>query len=95
MKSLLIKKYRDKERLILVEGHRSIIDAIHNGLMPKYIFITNKAFDAPMGRELEKALKGLDVNVDEISDGMMRSITETVTNQGAIHLYIIYFYIYM
>lgn len=81
MKSLQLKKYRDKEGLVLLEGHRTIIDALSNGMSPSCILMTNRAFESPLGEELYSITKQLPC-VDIIPDAMMKNIVDTVQPQG-------------
>ena len=54
VKSLQQKRKRDKANLILLEGHRQVIDALRFGSKPHHIFITEKGIDGPMGYSLWK-----------------------------------------
>ena len=81
MKSLQLKKYRMKEKLILVEGHRTILDAISNGLEPKLIFTTVRSFDSPLGQQLFEVVRGRE-DVEIVHENLMRAVTDTVHSQG-------------
>jgi RNA methyltransferase, TrmH family len=83
IKSLQVKKYRDKEQLMFIEGHRSIIDAINNGLLPVHIFATPRAFDSPLGSNLRSVLSQLPATTaDIVSESLMKNLVDTVTHQG-------------
>ena len=81
MKSLQLKKYRMKENLLLVEGHRTILDAISNGLQPKMIFTTLKSYESPLGRQLQDVVQTRD-DVEVVHENLMKSLTDTVHSQG-------------
>lgn len=81
MKSLQLKKYRMKENLILVEGHRSVLDAISNGLDPKLIFVTKKSFESPLGQQLYDTLCQKE-EFEIVPEHLMKSLTDTVHSQG-------------
>jgi TrmH family RNA methyltransferase len=58
VKNLQMKKRRDKEGLILLEGHRQVIDALRFGAVPKNVFITERGIDGPLGYSLMEAITG-------------------------------------
>jgi TrmH family RNA methyltransferase len=39
-----------------LEGHRLVLDALHSGLVPSEVFLSDKAVEAPLGRSLLCAL---------------------------------------
>jgi hypothetical protein len=39
-----------------LEGHRLVLDALHSGLVPSQVFLSDKAVEAPLGRSLLCAL---------------------------------------
>jgi|MDTB01.1.fsa_nt_gb TrmH family RNA methyltransferase len=89
VKSLQQKKKRDKESLVLLEGHRQVIDALRFGSRPRHIFITERGIDGPLGYSLMEALTfGCTDSlseVDIISDTIMRKCFSDVENaQGVV-----------
>lgn len=96
LKSLDIKKKRDASQLILLEGHRQIIDALtafeatgdtNMGGVPIHIMVSKKAFNAPLGKTLDKALSKstyLMSTVSIISESILKDISDTVNNQGIV-----------
>ena len=44
------------QRLLFLEGHRLVLDALHSGLVPSQVFLSDKAVEAPLGRSLLCAL---------------------------------------
>jgi TrmH family RNA methyltransferase len=81
MKSLQLKKYRLKEQLVLVEGQRSVLDAVTGGLSPKIVLATSNAFDQPLGNKLLSAIRPFNC-LDIVSESLMKGLTETVQSQG-------------
>ena len=96
VKNLQLKKRRDKEGLILLEGHRQVIDALRYGVAPRNIFITDKGIDGPMGYSLMEAItfsgeaagdSGEDLfrKIDVVSDTLMKKcFSEVETAQGLV-----------
>lgn len=87
LKLLQTKKQRDKFDLVLLEGHRQILDGIASGLIPEIVILSQKALDAPLGEELTKSLhtiRPMIKSCDLASESIMSTISDTVTNQGAI-----------
>lgn len=89
VKSLQLKKKRDKESLILLEGHRQVIDALRFGAKPSNIFITEKGIDGPMGYSLMEAITfGCTTSLSEldvVSDTIMKKCFSDVENgQGVV-----------
>jgi hypothetical protein len=58
LKSLKLKKKREELGLVLVEGHRMVIDAMNNGLQPVVVLYTDKAKGSPLGYALNEAMDG-------------------------------------
>jgi TrmH family RNA methyltransferase len=85
MKSLNMKKKRDQSGLILLEGHRQIIDALDHGLKPTNVFLAENAALAPLGYDLYYRLTRFCPDcVYRVNDKIMKSVTDTVNTQGAI-----------
>ncbi len=89
VKSLQQKKKRDKESLILLEGHRQVIDALRFGARPRHIFLTKGGIDGPMGYSLMEAMTfgctEFLSEVDIVSDTIMRKCFSDVENaQGVV-----------
>lgn len=96
VKNLQLKKRRDKEGLILLEGHRQVIDALRYGAAPRNIFITDKGIDGPMGYSLMEAITfsndvardaGEDIfrKIDVVSETIMnKCFSEVETSQGVV-----------
>ena len=55
-----------------------------SGLLPKYIFVTEKAFSAPLGNRLEATLSPINQLVHFVSDSVLNNLSDTVTSQGVV-----------
>lgn len=89
LKSLQLKKNRDKAGLILLENHRHIIDALQNGNKVKHVLLSEKAIYAPLGAQLVDRLmthhKEQDFSIDMTNDAIISKISEdVVTPQGVV-----------
>jgi TrmH family RNA methyltransferase len=86
LKSLEVKKKREEMQLILLEGHRVILDALNAGATPKHVMYSGKAFHTPLGLRLEEALQNLprDCSVTKATDSVLDTVTETVAHQGLV-----------
>jgi len=84
LKSLNIKKKREENNMILLEGHRQVIDAINLGIHPRLIVLSEKAVQAPLGDKLISTLQLHQLKYEYCSDSIMNSISDTVTSQGIV-----------
>lgn len=84
IKSLKLKKKRDEYQLIILEGHRIISDAISNNNIPEYIVYTEKSLVAPLSKQIKEQLDKITCDSYLISDNILKSLSDTVTNQGII-----------
>ena len=85
LKALLIKKNRDSENLLLLEGHRQIIDAINGGYYPHTLLLSDEAVAAPLGELLLNSLtKCCSSTVYRASSDLIQSISDTVSSQGVV-----------
>jgi TrmH family RNA methyltransferase len=89
LNSLKAKKNRDKLNLVLLEGHRQVIDAITNGLVPDAVIMTDAALLAPLGQELAESLQSLRrtsavFSFDYATKSLIDKISDTVNSQGVI-----------
>ena len=85
LKALLIKKNRDSENLLLLEGHRQIIDAINGGYYPNTLLLSDDAVAAPLGNMLLSSLnKCSPSSVYRASNDLIQSISDTVNCQGVV-----------
>ena len=84
LKALNIKKKREENNMVLLEGHRQIIDAINLGIKPHIILLSEKATQAPLGEKLVNTLLLHKLKYDYCSDIIMNSISDTITSQGIV-----------
>jgi tRNA G18 (ribose-2'-O)-methylase SpoU len=85
MKSLHLKKHRDSEGMLLLEGHRQIIDAINSGYYPATLLFSNEAVSAPLGKQLLSSLEKCSPStVFRASDDLIQCVSDTVHCQGVI-----------
>lgn len=86
MKSLQLRKKREESQLVLVEGHRMVIDAVNSGAVLSTIMFTQKSLQTPMGEALDEILRSLDkgVMICEVPEHILATVAETVTSQGVI-----------
>ena len=83
-------------------GHRQVIDAIKLGFKPSLLLFTERAIsisdDSSSRRNIKQELFDIindniglnidSVNIQEVTEDVMKSITDTVSNQG-INLYLL------
>lgn len=74
------KKARMQEQQFVLEGYRLVSDALSNGAVIKYLFLTEGAADR-YGEELLSLIKA-DCKVLYLSDGLGASMAETEHPQG-------------
>jgi RNA methyltransferase, TrmH family len=68
LRSLETRKFRDKHNLIRVDGHRQIIDALSSSKMePKFILLTEKAIEAPLGKDLMRVMANGGIGIGSVS----------------------------
>lgn len=86
LKSLNLKKKREEHQLVLLEGHRMVIDAIRAGAQPHIVLYSDKGASSPLGNRLELALRSIqnDCFVSRVPNSVVESISDTVTSQGVV-----------
>jgi tRNA G18 (ribose-2'-O)-methylase SpoU len=85
MKSLHFKKHRESEGMLLLEGHRQIVDAINSGYYPTTLLFSDEAISAPLGKQLLSSLEKCSPStVFRASDSLIQCISDTVHCQGVI-----------
>lgn len=91
MRSLQLKKKRDQNGLILLEGYRLVLDALENGFNPKRILVSPK-FDSSLNFEkvIETARKN---NIKEdiislVTEELLSTVTDTVNSQGIVAAFV-------
>lgn len=91
MRSLLkTKKKRDELGLIVLEGHRQVIDAVAMGLAPTLVLVSERAVtSAPLADKLLDALShcssALGTQVGCVEESILdRACSDVVTSQGVV-----------
>lgn len=85
LKSLHLKKNRDSEGMLLLEGHRQIVDAINSGYYPSTLIFSDEAISAPLGKQLIASLEKCSPStVFRSPNDLIQSISDTVHCQGVI-----------
>lgn len=85
MKSLHVKKNRDNEGMLLLEGHRQVVDAINSGYYPSTLLFSDEAVTAPLGKQLLASLEKCSPStIFRASNDLIQSISDTVHCQGVI-----------
>jgi len=84
LRALTHKKYRDEQRMFLIEGVRMVGDAIDSGFKILEVFYTKELSDSSPGKTLLQRLSEKTSNLFEISNREMELISETVTFQGVV-----------
>ncbi len=77
------KKFRKTEQLVLVEGHRHVLEMLARNMTPKICVVSPKAFDLPLGLELKQQLR----SYTEVSDIELQKITDTECSQGVVAVF--------
>ena len=86
----IMRKKARKEGIVVLEGHRMVIDAIELGnLVPRLIMVTEDAFEAPLGDALLGALKNeaFTDNIRLVHGDIMKSVSETKSPQGVVAVF--------
>lgn len=85
LKSLNIKKKRDEEDKVLLEGHRQVIDAIRGGLLPSILLFSDESAVSPLGSQLmDAAALCHPSTVYRSTDAIIQSVSDTVHSQGVV-----------
>lgn len=86
VKSLYQTRVRRKERLFLVEGVRLLEEALASGARPELVLIDPEQLErTPRGTALLQALQPFETWT--VSEPVLKSLSDTVTPQGAIGLF--------
>lgn len=91
MKSLQAKKNREALGLVLLEGHRQVIDALAAGHVPAQVLLTERAArHAPLCGRLMEALTSASTSaqpgpsVHSVTEAVMDRLADTVQSQGVL-----------
>ena len=80
--SLKIKKYREKNKLTVLEGFRLLDQAINFNADIKCVWLSNEALD--LNTSFIKSLKSKGINYDTIHNKDLKVISDTQNSQGII-----------
>ena len=80
--SLSMKKYRDLHRLFLVEGRRSVEEAVSGEFDIRVVLATAAFAQSPQAKELLGSTKMRGVTIVEVSEREMAAVADTVQAQG-------------
>ena len=84
------KSKRDKENIIILESHRTILDALRNRMIPKSIFLTQSSIDSPLGLDLKNLIQQNE-HIREVtylvSDSLIEKISSLESSQGVISMF--------
>lgn len=88
-RALLRRRQREKERKMLVEGTRLVLDAVDFGLQPEALFYTKEALargtqGQRLSRVIESCWHDKSRRAFAVSDQVMNCISDTVSPQGCI-----------
>lgn len=84
------KKKRESENLVILESHRTIIDAIRYGMKPKSIFLTAGSLKAPLGSDLQHEINSSQ-SVKDVTcistDSLVEKISDVESCQGVVGIF--------
>lgn len=84
VRSLARRRVRYAERQFVIEGVRSIEEAMRAGIVPALVFYTEPVEQEPRGRALLERVKARVRQVDVVSDALMQAMSQTETPQGIL-----------
>lgn len=88
-RALMRRRARDKERKILIEGTRLVLDALEAGLQPDSLFYTRESmargvYGQKLSEIIEKRAANKDARTIAVSEQVMLQISDTVSPQGCV-----------
>ena len=84
IKKLHQRRQRERSGLILLEGHRLVIDALDAGFCPEFVLLSDAALDdAAEGARLQAALRGAEC-VARAPSALVAELSDTQTPQGVL-----------
>ncbi len=84
LKDLSQKKFRDENRLFLVEGVRFVHEAVHSDFQVIAAYYTEEVEKDPQGKALLQSLKQKTVVVEKADAHELETICDTETPQGIV-----------
>ena len=77
-------KKRKRNGDVFLEGHRLILDALLHGLAPQLVILSQRAIDAPLGKQLLAELSSYRSIVSRVDDSVIATMASTETTQGCV-----------
>lgn len=74
----------NSDDLVVLEGHRHVIDAISRGLKPSLCLVSDRALSAPLGETMRALLTEHDIAVDTVEDSILQKLTDSEHSQGVL-----------
>jgi TrmH family RNA methyltransferase len=86
LKKLHTRRHRDKQGLVLLEGHRLVLDALSAGYTPEFVVVHDDALEShPEGQRLRTELEQLrDGSVVRAPPAVVADLSDTQTPQGIL-----------
>ena len=85
VKKLHARKQREKSGLVLLEGHRLVLDALGAGLVPEYVVLHDAALhESAEGEALHAALSEASSQVLRAPADLVNAVSDTTTPQGVL-----------
>ena len=85
IKRLHTRRQRERLGLVLLEGHRLVLDAFEAGLVPEFVVIDDTALDrAVEGPRLRTALSSAACDVVRVREDAIVDLSDTITPQGVL-----------
>jgi len=82
--ALKLKKYREKERQILVEGLRLIEEVLESPFCLTQLYVCPPLLQSPRAKNVVKRCRKMAIPVDEIDEAALQRLSNTVHAQGLL-----------
>ncbi|MGI6684919.1 MAG: TrmH family RNA methyltransferase [Bacillota bacterium] len=83
-KSLSNRKFRDKEKLFILEGVRLIEEAVYAGINIKFVLYCDKVSSSLRGSRLLEKFKELGIGTFLVEESLFRDLADTENPQGIL-----------
>jgi TrmH family RNA methyltransferase len=84
VRSLYRRRVRYRERHFVIEGVRSVEEALRAGIVPALVFYSEGVNAIPGGRELLAEIQGKGATAFAVSEKVMKAMADTVSPQGIL-----------
>jgi TrmH family RNA methyltransferase len=78
------RKTREREGLVLVEGVRTVAEALEAGCRPRFTLLSSRLAATPDGDALALRIRDAGAEVDEVPDADLAALAPTETPQGIL-----------